>query len=786
MKFSKSMLILTMLVLLILMGDPTNSITVKGQEYYITSNFDESKRINNFQRTIVDDEGNLIISGQTGDVGDSQNDIIIMKYSPKGSLLWNLELGGSGIDQLLLTDLHPDGLIILYGQTNSPDFPTSQGAYQTEYGGGELDSFVTVLSNNGQIEWSTYIGGSSLDFNTMKASRLNKHQKTTFDNDGNFIAFGETTSIDFPIKKAEYDLYSGNSDGYMVKFTSNGSVIWSSYLGGNSGDEGFNDYYLQQDGSVHFFGQTSSSNLKTVGNSFQSDYRGSTSNRYFGKFDPSGKLVWSTYFGDDSDIPYISVGTYDAHDNHVFITSTTNDNFPVTDNSTHKGNRDLILSKFDNDGNRLWSTQFGGSENDFPHYLYINGNPPRILIDNSEEIVFMYYTSSDDIPLINAFQQEKIQGKYQAYIVKYSSDGDLIFSSYIAKFNRIPLHDVLNQRSMQIDSNNNLIFSGEISTNELYPVNAHQTNFGGIRDIYIRKLEPNGDVNWSSYLGGSGIEELIDTRIDEFDNYYLLGDTSSSDLPGLTIKGDSDLLLVKFDKYGEQQWQVAVGGQGDEDMVNGPEDELNTLNIHPDGSLLVIGTTTSKDLFRVESDDPDFRHVWPFVTKIDKNGEIQWMRYIGVEETQIILESPNWRLILFLSSSILLIGIGWHYGRTILASRNEQNPLGKVENSYIVLGDNFPPELLKEKFLLHPVRLAIFKILTNNIQMSSSELRLRLGISWGDYSSHTKALTKTGYIRLEDKMIDGLKKQVISLELSGITKYRYLVGLISEYLDESI
>lgn len=115
-----------------------------------------------------------------------------------------------------------------------------------------------------------------------------------------------------------------------------------------------------------------------------------------------------------------------------------------------------------------------------------------------------------------------------------------------------------------------------------------------------------------------------------------------------------------------------------------------------------------------------------------------------------------------------------------------QNFVGKDNINEIVLREDFPPELLQERFLLHPVRLAMCKILANNPQITSSDLRIRLGISWGDYTGHTKALGEKGYILLEDKIIDGIKKQVISLEPLGITKFRNLVDLLDDYLDETI
>lgn len=115
-----------------------------------------------------------------------------------------------------------------------------------------------------------------------------------------------------------------------------------------------------------------------------------------------------------------------------------------------------------------------------------------------------------------------------------------------------------------------------------------------------------------------------------------------------------------------------------------------------------------------------------------------------------------------------------------------QSFASKVDKDKFSQEEDFPPELMKEKFLLHPVRLAILKILMSNTQITSAELRSRLDINWGDYANHTKALSQREYIILEDKIIDNTKKQVIFLTPIGISKYRYLIDLLLEYLGDEL
>jgi basic membrane protein A len=128
-----------------------------------------------------------------------------------------------------------------------------------------------------------------------------------------------------------------------------------------------------------------------------------------------------------------------------------------------------------------------------------------------------------------------------------------------------------------------------------------------------------------------------------------------------------------------------------------------------------------------------------------------------------------------------------------------QNVFGGYTSSYLVIGANFvnrekldpdlekqfPAKILKHKFLLHPVRLAMCKMLAENSRMTSSELREELGIPWGDFSNHTRSLRQKNFIYQEDVIVDGSVKQVISLEELGRKAYDELILLLIDFIDKS-
>jgi len=123
----------------------------------------------------VDATGNAYVTGYTGGsfpttagayqttFGGGATDAFVTKLSPVGSLLYSTYLGGGGDNVGYGIAVDATGNAYLTGYTNG-SFPTTAGAYQTTYGGGGTDAFVTVLNALGSaLLYSTYLGGSGYD-----------------------------------------------------------------------------------------------------------------------------------------------------------------------------------------------------------------------------------------------------------------------------------------------------------------------------------------------------------------------------------------------------------------------------------------------------------------------------------------------------------------------------------------------------------------------------------------------------------------------------------------------
>ncbi len=261
----------------------------------------------------LDAAGDPVVVGTTGSTtfptknalqGSPKNgrDAFVTKLAADGSaLLWSTYYGGSGDDYGNGVALDPRGTVYLAGQTASADFPL-KNAVQARLGGGyNGDAFVAALSADGSASvYSTYLGGSANDTATAIAA----------DATGAAYVTGATTSPDFPTKNALQPGFGGGykGDAFVSKVSpGGGSLVWSTYLGGNGDDYG-NGIALDSQDNVYVTGNTGSPNFP-LASPAQSTYTGSgpgcystpCGDAFVSKLSADGAaLSYSTYLGGSS------------------------------------------------------------------------------------------------------------------------------------------------------------------------------------------------------------------------------------------------------------------------------------------------------------------------------------------------------------------------------------------------------------------------------------------------------------------------------------------------------
>jgi hypothetical protein len=197
-------------------------------------------------------------------------DTFVTKLNGTGTaLVYSTYLGGNGTDFTNVNTLAVDekGNAYAAGQTDSPNFPTTPGAFQTTLAGAE-DAFITKLNRQGTaLVYSTYLGGSGFD----------ESNGIAVDKKGSAYVTGQSDSPDFPTTPGAFQsALAGGNDAVVTKLNARGTaLIYSSYLGGTGEDFGIG-IVLDKEGNAYVTGQTGSPNFPTTSGAFQPAFAGSS------------------------------------------------------------------------------------------------------------------------------------------------------------------------------------------------------------------------------------------------------------------------------------------------------------------------------------------------------------------------------------------------------------------------------------------------------------------------------------------------------------------------------
>jgi hypothetical protein len=303
----------------------------------------------------VDDGGNAYVVGTTHGLGTpfpttpgafqrnfggGLEDAFVVKLNPSGTaFVYSTLLGGVANDEGFGIAIRKvDGVYHAYvtGSTGwVGGFPTTPGAFQTTFGGGGIDAFVTQLNATGSAPvYSTFLGGVTNDGAAAIA----------VDAAGNAHLTGATGG-NFPVVNAFQPTYGGEGGGtpahanaFVAKLNPSGSaLVYSSYMGG--GGNGLQDLGLaikaDAAGYAYLTGVTGTEPDIFTGhrfpivNAFQPQ-PGSPDHpdAFVTKLTPQGALLYSSYLG-GSDVDEGHAIALDASGG-VYVTGLTNSvNFPI-------------------------------------------------------------------------------------------------------------------------------------------------------------------------------------------------------------------------------------------------------------------------------------------------------------------------------------------------------------------------------------------------------------------------------------------------------------------------
>ncbi|MFZ4414874.1 MAG: SBBP repeat-containing protein, partial [Bacteroidales bacterium] len=424
----------------------------------------------------------------------------------------------------------------------------------------DYDTTKTLIID--PLVWATYYGGSFED----------ELKSICVDGQDNIYITGYTQSLDFPTQQSTVAYWqatniSGNQDIILVKFNRYGQRLWSTYYGGTYGDWA-NSICADSHDNIYITGKTNSYNFPTqylATAYWQGVY--SEVDAYILKFNGQGQRLWATYYGGGSLDEAFSM-CMDSQDNLYITGATIGYDFPTqqligaywqADNSI--GNRDIFILKFNNQGQRLWATLYGGSEWDCVN---------SICTDLQDNIYLTGFTQSTDFStqeLNGAFWQPTNAGEFDIFILKFNNQGARQWATYYGGT------DTDCALSICTDSQNNIYICGntisiDFPCQQLSGAYNKYTLTGGntsnrAYDLFILKFNMQGQRLWAAYYGGNYDEMAKSIVADNHNNVYITGSTESSNfatqyLTGaynqLTNIGLYEAFMLKFNSQGVRQW----------------------------------------------------------------------------------------------------------------------------------------------------------------------------------------------------------------------------------------
>lgn len=386
-----------------------------------------------------------------GGPSDANGDAYVTKLAPDGkTLIWSTYIGGSAFDDSGGIAVDRAGHVFVRGVTNSPDFPTTAGAFQTHRSGPSFNVWVAELAADGSsLVYSTYLGGHGFNSGTG----------LVIDESGAAYVTGLTGAPDFPTTPDAFDTnfhgkanfapppFSNRPDDYdafVTKLSPDGSRLdYSTYLGGNRLDAGFGIAVDAHD-NAFVAGDTRSQSFPATVGAFDKTFNGQT-DAFVAEVNPTGTgLVYATFLGGSGFDEGISIAV-DA-DDHAYVTgSTASADFPTTRGAFQTrfastlapppqpctpiapppcGPRNGYVAKLSRDGSSLlYSTFLGGSVFDFGQ---------SIAVDRRGRAYISGGTFSPDFPTTSGAPQAKLGGNQDAIVSVLSPNASsLVMSTFL-------------------------------------------------------------------------------------------------------------------------------------------------------------------------------------------------------------------------------------------------------------------------------------------------------------------------------------------------------------------
>ncbi len=434
---------------------------------------------------------------------------------------------------------------------------------------------------------------------THDGSTWDHGYSSCIDGEGNVYIVGKTNSTSgIAFKSQHLDSLQGKYDGFLIKYSPAGELLWATYVGGEDTDI-VTCIDTDGDGNIFIAGHGPSKNNISTAGAYQDTCYCNMYHEpgFIMKFNSLGVKLWGTYYGQLFTEPEDLI--YSESDNSILITGTTRDtnfiSFPQ--NSSPGGivtkTRFGFVSKFDTDGQIIWGkyiSTFGARD-----------LPQGITLDEEDNIIITGTTESTDLVFAINFPYGGVDG----FVMKLDNSGTIKWSRFIGGNN----YDGVQTVKIKSDS---IFVCGRTFSDDFSEISSGYQDYfgGGASDGFLICLSNEGDPIYGTYLGGEGDDNALDIDIlnGKESSIIVAGETTSFNNIATdrayqsNYNGNDDSYLISLDMNGNRNWgtyyHLDIKG-GESKLIRGVDCRDSTIYLGGNTNAGVNGFNTNLFLSRL-------------------------------------------------------------------------------------------------------------------------------------------------------------------------------------------
>jgi hypothetical protein len=353
---------------------------------------------------------------------------------------------------------------------------------------GSSAAFVAKLDAEGTVVWNTFLGGSTRAIDIA------------VDGDGNVYVSGDSSMSWGNPRRA----FTGGTDAFAAKLSSDGALVWNTFLGGSGNDMGVG-VAIDSNGDT-FVGGSSSSTWGSPAVRYTAG-----NDAFAARLDSSGALLWHSFVGGaGSDAPFDLAIDSDGNAYVTGLSTVSWGSAPIRAFTS----ADSFVAKVNGLGTLVWNTFIGGSGFDVAQAVSTDGTD--IYLTGNSTATW----GTPARPFTTTIGASGVFGG-DAFAAKLHTDGALVWNTFLGGSGNESGY------SITADGSNSIYVTGTSAATWGDPARAF-VGPAPSTDAFAAQLDVNGFLVWNTFLGGSGADEGTGLAVDSNGSVHVAGYSSAT------------------------------------------------------------------------------------------------------------------------------------------------------------------------------------------------------------------------------------------------------------------